>query len=58
MPIQFLTNKYALDLLQKNADREICADCTEKPRRLRIFFSLVKRNFSLTNTRALSQHVQ
>jgi len=25
-------------LLQKNADRKICADCTEKPRRLRIFF--------------------
>jgi hypothetical protein len=30
--------EYALDLLQKNADRKICADCTEKPRRLRIFF--------------------
>jgi hypothetical protein len=30
--------KYARDLLQKNADRKICADCTEKPRRLRLFF--------------------
>lgn len=45
MPIQFLKNKYASDLLQKNADRKICADCTEKPRRLRIFFFIGEEKF-------------
>ena len=41
-PVVSLNNRSGVrlefDLLQKNADRKICADCTEKPRRLRIFF--------------------